>query len=53
MEFKMDTSSKALAQIEEMGYHEKYLSSGKKIKLIGVGLDSKEKNISGYQEKEI
>lgn len=53
LEFKMGTSSKALAQIEEMGYHEKYLSSGKKIKLIGVGLDSKEKNISDYQEKEI
>jgi hypothetical protein len=45
--------SKILAQIEAVGYHEKYLSSGKKIKLIGVGLDSKEKNISDYQEKEI
>ena len=53
LEFKMGTSSKALAQIEAMGYHEKYLSSGKEIKLIGVGLDSTEKNISDYQEKEI
>jgi len=53
LEFKMGTSAKALAQIESMGYHEKYLSSGKKIKLIGVGLDSKERNISDYQEKEI
>jgi hypothetical protein len=53
LEFKMDTSYKALAQIESRGYHEKYLSSGKKITLIGIGFDSKEKNISDYQEKEI
>jgi len=53
LEFKMGTSDEALSQIEERKYHEKYLSSGKSIQLIGVGFDEKEKNISDYKEKTI
>jgi hypothetical protein len=43
MEFKMGTSDEALGQIERMKYHEKYLSSGKSIQLIGVGFGEVEK----------
>jgi hypothetical protein len=53
LEFKMGSADDALAQVEERKYHEKYLSSGKSIQLIGVGFDEKEKNISHYKEKTI
>ena len=43
----------ALIQIEERKYHEKYLSSGKSIQLIGVGFDREEKNISHYKVKPV
>lgn len=51
LEFNMGTPAEALAQIEEKKYHEKYLSAGKSIRLIGVGFAEKERNISGYIEK--
>lgn len=51
LEFKMGAASEALKQIETMKYHERYLSSGKNIKLIGVGFDEKERNIAGFCEK--
>ena len=51
MEFKMGTSAEALAQIENMKYHEKFLSSGKSILLVGVGFDEKERNVSQYEVK--
>ncbi len=53
MEFKMGTSDEALSQIERMKYHEKYLSSGKSIQLIGVGFEEVEKNISDYKAKPV
>ena len=53
MEFKMGISDEALSQIERMKYHEKYLSSGKSIQLIGVGFDEEEKNISHYKVKPV
>jgi len=53
MEFKMGTSDEAISQIERMKYHEKYLSSGKSIQLIGVGFDQEEKNISDYKVKPV
>ncbi len=53
MEFKMGTQAEALSQIEEKKYHEKYLSAGKSIRLIGVGFAEKERNISGYMEKKV
>lgn len=51
IEFKMGTSTEALAQIQNMKYHERFLSSGKSITLIGAGFDKEEKNISDYQLK--
>ena len=48
MEFKLGTAQKALEQIEEKHYYEKYLSSNQQIILIGVGFDVQEKNIKDY-----
>ena len=53
VEFKMGTSAYALAQIEKMKYHERFLSSRKPIKLIGVGFDKKDRNIRDYKVKEL
>ena len=52
VEFKMGSAENALAQIERMDYFERYLSSGKKIKLIGVGFDEQERNIAGFCSKD-
>ena len=41
MEFKVGKASEALDQIKEKKYYEKYLSTPKKIKIIGVGFDRK------------
>lgn len=51
MEFKIGTSKEALSQIEKLNYHERYLSANKPVHLIGVGFDTKEKNISDYKIK--
>jgi len=48
MEFKMGSEQDALAQIKEMGYHEKYGESGKKIVLMGIGFDPEKRNIGNY-----
>lgn len=48
MEFKMGGAADAIAQIKEKKYHEKYLSQGKEIRIIGVGFDADEKNITDY-----
>lgn len=53
-EFKINQSAqKALQQIEDKKYYEKYLRSGKKIVSVGINFDTKEKNISGFEVKEI
>ena len=53
MEFKMGTTQEALSQIEDRQYYEKYLSSGKEIRLIGIGFNEEERNISGYEVRSI
>ncbi|MFW5891750.1 MAG: AAA family ATPase [bacterium] len=37
IEFKMDSARKAMDQILEKKYYEKYVNSGKKINLLGIG----------------
>jgi len=49
MEFKMGTSEEALAQIKEKKYYEPYLNSSKSIILVGIGIDSGERNITDYK----
>ena len=49
IEFKVDGPGKALQQIKEMNYAQKYQNSSKKIYLIGIDFSSKEKNISEFE----
>jgi hypothetical protein len=53
MEFKMGAADKAISQIETRKYYERYLSSAKTIKLVGVGFDPEERNISTYFQEEL
>ncbi len=48
-EFKLNGTSKAaMKQIHEKRYYEKYLASGKEIKLIGVAFSKKTRNIGKW-----
>jgi len=49
IEFKVDQPGKALTQIKEKGYHEKYLNTGKAVYLIGINFDSGERNITDFE----
>lgn len=44
----MGSGQKALEQIKEKKYYEKYLEQGKEMVLMGVGFDAKERNIGNY-----
>ncbi len=49
MEFKLhDTAEAALDQIKAKKYYEKYLLSGKEIKLVGVAFDEETRNIAKW-----
>lgn len=49
-EFKLDGSeTKALAQIKENRYYERYQGRGKKLKLIGANFDSAQRSIASWQ----
>ncbi|MCK4766628.1 MAG: ATP-binding protein [Candidatus Aminicenantes bacterium] len=48
MEFKMGTAESALKQIRDKKYYQPYLTSGKPVKLIGVGFDREERNIKDF-----
>jgi len=49
IEFKVDQAGKALAQIKDKKYHEKFLDSDKDIYLVGINFDSEEKNITDFE----
>jgi hypothetical protein len=49
MEYKLGTAEQAMAQIKKMKYYEKFLTSKKNIKLIGIGFDTEKKNIGDYK----
>jgi hypothetical protein len=49
MEFKRDKSAaEAMAQIKDKKYYDKFLSSGKKITLVGVNFDSEKRTIAEW-----
>lgn len=53
-EFKIDrTAEKAIEQIKQKKYAEKYLTEGKKIILIGIDFSSTERNIRDYKVEEM
>ncbi|AJF07541.1 ATP-binding protein [Geoalkalibacter subterraneus] len=48
LEFKVDGSGDALAQVRERNYQQKYQSAGKEIILIGIDFDSTTRNITRF-----
>ncbi|MCK9476383.1 MAG: ATP-binding protein [Candidatus Muirbacterium halophilum] len=52
IEFKIDGSN-SLKQIKDKKYHEKYIDCNKKIILIGIEFDKKERNVSKLQWEEL
>ena len=52
-EFKLDNANKAIQQIKEMDYHEKYLDNNKVIFLIGVSFSLKKRNINDWRVEKI
>ena len=51
-EFKFERGAKeALGQIEERGYHERYLGQNKKIYLVGVDFSLDQKGVKSYESK--
>lgn len=48
-----DTSFNALKQIKKMGYHEKYVNTNKTIHLIGMGFNSKKREILEFREETV
>ncbi|MCP4217933.1 MAG: ATP-binding protein [bacterium] len=53
MEYKMGTAERALAQIMEKKYYQKYEASGKTLVAVGVGFDMKERNLNGYKQNRL
>ena len=54
LEFKKDkTARDAISQIRANHYADKFLSKGKKIKLIGINFSSKDRNIDDYLVEEL
>lgn len=53
LEFKVDGKEKALEQIKQKNYQQKYLNKGKAIFLIGIDFNSEEKNISGFEWEQV
>ena len=49
IEFKMTNASKALQQIKEKNYPQKFLNKNKKIILIGIGFDIENRAISDFE----
>jgi predicted type IV restriction endonuclease len=49
IEFKVDKDESAIKQIMERRYFEKYEVEGKKIYLLGIKFDSKERNIVAWE----
>lgn len=48
MEFKMGIAAEAITQIKEKKYFQKFQNQGKEIRIIGVGFETEQKNITNY-----
>ncbi len=53
VEFKLGEAADAMAQIHRKAYHQAYLSSGKKVVLLGIGFDVATRNVGGYLVEEV
>jgi len=52
IEFKMGSPQSAIDQIEEKQYYSPYIGQGKKIILLGIGLDEAQRNIGDWESWE-
>lgn len=52
-EFKLGDAASAMAQIKAKGYHQKYLRSGKKVVLLGIGFDVVSRNVGEFLMEEV
>ncbi len=53
IEFKVDSKEEPIKQIKDRKYFEKYSNDNKKIYLIGINFDSKQRNIVDYSVEEV
>ncbi len=53
LEFKVDGKGKALEQIKEKNYHQKYMGQQKNIFLIGIDFSSEDKNVVGFEWEKV
>ncbi len=49
LEFKVDGEGKAIEQLKEKNYHQKYVNDGTNIFLVGIDFSSEKKNILSFQ----
>ena len=53
IEFKIGDAQKALAQIKEKNYHQKYLHENKSIVMLGIGFNLRKKNIGSVEIEKV
>ncbi|SDE66759.1 ATP-binding protein [Desulfuromonas thiophila] len=53
IEFKVDGGGKALEQIRQRNYQQKYQGQGKPIYLIGIDFDSAERNLTAFDWEQV
>ena len=53
LEFKVDGGGKALEQIRQRNYQQKYQGQGKPIYLIGIDFDSAERNLAAFDWEQL
>ncbi|MEA1955779.1 MAG: PD-(D/E)XK nuclease domain-containing protein, partial [Campylobacterota bacterium] len=53
IEFKVDKKEKALKQIKEKKYYEKYLNEKKEIYIVGICFSSEDKNVTEFEFEKV
>jgi hypothetical protein len=53
MEYKLDTPEKAIQQIQQKKYYEKYMDLDKEIIIVGIEFNKEERNIKNFEYKKI
>lgn len=53
IEFKLGQAATAMKQIKERKYYEKFQNKNQKIYLLGIGFDTKERNIADWELEEL
>ena len=52
-EIKVDAEESPIKQIKERQYYRKYANSGKDIYLVGISINSSERNIAGFEWEKV